>query len=115
MNPASLPPIGSVVRVRMEMLEVDCRVLETGASYGRTRIVVTPMSGAGEQRIELGRLVPIKQPLVGYVVVNGLGEEIAPSDSLPYGYPKREQAEHYIEHDCYGAPGLSIIEREYQL
>ncbi len=68
--PDSLPPIGSVVRVRMEMLEVDCRVLETGASYGRTRIVVTPMSGAGEQRIELGRLVPIIQEVTDNVGQN---------------------------------------------
>lgn len=50
------PAIGMQVLVRCEGLAVECTVLDVKHSYGRPRLLVTPVSGVGEQWIELARV-----------------------------------------------------------
>lgn len=51
-----LPAIGASVAVRFEDLTVNCTVRNVKSSYGRTRLLVAPTAGSGEQWIELPRV-----------------------------------------------------------
>jgi hypothetical protein len=51
------PAIGAEVEVRFESIIVYCTVRDVKNSYGRCRLLVEPMSGAGEQWIEPSRIV----------------------------------------------------------
>jgi len=52
-----VPAVGAKVTVRFEKLAIVCTVLDAKNSYGQVRLLVEPVAGAGEQWIELGRLV----------------------------------------------------------
>jgi hypothetical protein len=49
--------IGSQVLVRFESLEIQCIVADAKNSYGRERFLVRPVTGNGEQWIEMSRLI----------------------------------------------------------
>ena len=51
------PAIGQDCYVLFEQLTIACRVADVKTSYGRVRLLVTPLSGSGSQWVELGRLV----------------------------------------------------------
>jgi hypothetical protein len=52
-----IPAVGAAVDVRFEGLTVTCAVLDAKNSWGKVRLLVAPLAGAGDQWIELGRLV----------------------------------------------------------
>ncbi len=54
-----LPAIGQQVAVRFEDITVNCTVRNVKSTYGRTRLLVAPTAGKGEQWIELPRVVSI--------------------------------------------------------
>ncbi len=51
-----IPAIGAVVLVRCEDLQVRCTVQDVKSSYGRSRLLVTPIAGTGAQWVELARV-----------------------------------------------------------
>ena len=51
-----LPAIGQTVRAQFEDLTIDARVSDVKSSYGRVRLLVSPVSGTGKQWIEVSRL-----------------------------------------------------------
>ena len=51
-----LPAIGQTVRAQFEDLTIDTHVLDVKSSYGRVRLLVSPVSGTGQQWIEVSRL-----------------------------------------------------------
>mgnify|MGYP001616050148 CR=1 len=51
-----LPAIGQSVTVRCESLHVACTVEDVKNSYGRNRLLVRPLSGSGQQWVELERV-----------------------------------------------------------
>lgn len=52
-----VPAIGTDVQVRFEDLRINCRVVDVKHVYGRPRLLVAPVDGAGEQWVELSRIV----------------------------------------------------------
>jgi len=52
-----LPAVGSEVSIRVQDLVIRVTVLDAKNSYGQIRLLVTPVTGSGQQWIELGRLV----------------------------------------------------------
>jgi hypothetical protein len=48
--------IGKTGALRCEYLSVDVTVADAKRSYGRTLLLVRPVSGAGEQWVEEGRI-----------------------------------------------------------
>lgn len=57
-----LPAIGQSVAVRFEEILVNCTVRNVKSSYGRTRLLVTPTAGMGEQWVELPRVAQLAKP-----------------------------------------------------
>ncbi len=51
-----LPAIGQELLVTCESLQVRCRVLDVKTSYGRPRLLITPIAGRGEQWVEMSRV-----------------------------------------------------------
>lgn len=51
-----IPAIGARVSAKFEDLRITCTVLNVKSSYGRVRLLVSPMSGTGEQWIEMSRI-----------------------------------------------------------
>ena len=51
------PTIGQVIRVRFEQITVECAVSDVKSAWGKMRLQVEPVSGEGEQWIELERVV----------------------------------------------------------
>jgi hypothetical protein len=56
------PAIGQTVLVRFEEILINCTVRNVKSSYGRTRLLVSPMSGSGEQWVELPRVSQPPKP-----------------------------------------------------
>jgi len=56
------PAVGSVVLVRLETLSAWCRVLDAKSSYGKPRLLVTPVNGCGEAWVELHRIAEVRPP-----------------------------------------------------
>jgi len=52
-----IPAVGHTVLVRMECIGVLCKVIDAKNVYGKVRLLVRPQAGAGEQWIELSRLM----------------------------------------------------------
>jgi len=52
-----MPTIGQQVAIRFEQLTVTCTVLDAKSSYGRIRLLVSPVNGNGSQWVESGRIV----------------------------------------------------------
>lgn len=52
-----IPAVGQRVYVRFEDIAVHSVVRDAKSSYGKVRLLVSPMDGAGEQWVELSRLV----------------------------------------------------------
>jgi len=50
------PPIGATISVRFEQLRMLCTVQDVKCSYGQLRLLVSPVSGSGEQWIQLDRV-----------------------------------------------------------
>lgn len=50
------PTVGSTVSVKFEDIRIQCTVLAVKPSYGRLRLLVSPVSGMGEQWVEITRL-----------------------------------------------------------
>jgi hypothetical protein len=48
--------IGSTILVQCESIRVACIVKDAKNSWGRVRLLVTPLQGAGEQWVEMGRV-----------------------------------------------------------
>ena len=70
-----LPAIGQTVRAQFEDLTIDTHVLDVKSSYGRVRLLVSPVSGTGQQWIEVSRLRAAPD-------VEALYTELAPVYSL---------------------------------
>lgn len=68
-----LPAIGQSVAVRFEEILVNCTVRNVKSSYGRTRLLVTPTAGMGEQWVEIPRVSKPTQPSVN---VTGVSKQI---------------------------------------
>lgn len=51
-----IPAVGQNVSVRFESVIVHCRVMDAKSSYGKVRLLVTPLDGCDSQWIELSRL-----------------------------------------------------------
>lgn len=49
--------IGQTVSVRFEDLNIDCKIIDAKNAYGKTRLLIAPISGAGNQWIETSRIV----------------------------------------------------------
>lgn len=49
--------IGQLVSIRMESLNIECEIMDVKSAYGKARLLVKPVSGTGEQWIELGRVL----------------------------------------------------------
>lgn len=52
-----LPAIGANVSVRFESITVDCVVRDVKNSWGQPRLLVVPVSGSGNQWVELPRII----------------------------------------------------------
>lgn len=52
-----VPAVGKNVRLKFESLFIDCTVMDVKSSYGKVRIQVRPIAGAGLQWVELSRAV----------------------------------------------------------
>lgn len=50
------PVIGQTVQLRVEDIKVLVMVLNAKNSYGRLRLLVTPVAGSGEQWVEMSRV-----------------------------------------------------------
>jgi hypothetical protein len=50
------PAVGDTYLTRFEQIETPCKVVEIGQSYGRIRILVTPVGGRGSQWVEIRRI-----------------------------------------------------------
>lgn len=61
-----IPAVGVRVDVRFEDLRVTCTVVDVKTSWGKPRLLIEPVSGSGQQWVELGRvhLLPRSQALV---------------------------------------------------
>jgi hypothetical protein len=57
-----LPAIGAHVFVRFESLTVECWIKDVKNSYGKPRVLITPVVGSGEQWVEMGRVTVPKNP-----------------------------------------------------
>ena len=59
-----LPAVGATVSVRFEACAFRCKVIDAKNAWGQVRLLVEPVSGIGQQWVELGRLVesPVRQP-----------------------------------------------------
>jgi hypothetical protein len=53
--------IGAQVSIRMENMLVNAEVIDAKAAYGRPRLLVRPLSGFGEQWVELSRVSKIAE------------------------------------------------------
>ena len=53
--------IGKTGALRCEYLSVDVRIVDAKRSYGRTLLLVRPVSGSGEQWVEEGRVSGISE------------------------------------------------------
>ena len=53
--------IGAQVSIRMENLLINAEVIDAKAAYGRPRLLVRPLSGFGEQWVELSRVSRIAE------------------------------------------------------
>lgn len=52
-----LPAIGSRALVRFESILVECIISDAKFAYGNARVLVSPVSGQGQQWVEFSRLV----------------------------------------------------------
>jgi hypothetical protein len=52
-----LPAIGSRALVRFESVQVECTITDAKFSYGNARVLVSPVSGQGNQWVDFSRLV----------------------------------------------------------
>ena len=50
------PAVGAVVMCRFEEMYFAVKVLDAKNSYGKTRLLVQPVNGRGEQWVEMHRL-----------------------------------------------------------
>ena len=48
--------VGSLVAVRLEGLEVHCKVVDVKNAYGRERLLVQPVAGEGRIWVEMSRI-----------------------------------------------------------
>jgi len=53
--------IGKIGVLRCEYLSVDVTIVDAKRSYGRTLLLVRPVSGSGEQWVEEGRVSGISE------------------------------------------------------
>ena len=51
-----LPAIGARVFVNCELLRVECEVKDVKNSWGKPRLLIAPISGTGQQWVEMGRV-----------------------------------------------------------
>lgn len=51
-----IPAIGVHVFVRFEELSIECWIKDVKNSWGKPRLLVAPVTGKGEQWVELGRV-----------------------------------------------------------
>lgn len=49
--------VGQQVTLRVNTLHVECKVLDVKHVWGKERVLITPVSGGGEQWVELSSLV----------------------------------------------------------
>ena len=52
-----IPALGAHVFVRFEDLSIECWIKDVKNSYGNIRLLITPVTGSGEQWIGMGRIV----------------------------------------------------------
>ncbi len=64
--------IGKTGLLRCEYLSIEVTVADAKRSYGRTLLLVRPVSGAGEQWVEEGRITWNMDPDAASAVQNGM-------------------------------------------
>ncbi len=57
-----LPAVGASVEVRFEELTIQATVLDVKHVWGKARLLIAPVAGAGQQWIELSRLTAASRP-----------------------------------------------------
>lgn len=57
------PAIGQEIFVSMESLMIPCKVLDVKSSWGKIRLLVTPVRGEGEQWIEVERIKKVLETI----------------------------------------------------
>jgi hypothetical protein len=50
------PAIGERIYVRFEQLTIDCTVVDAKNSWGQVRLLIQPVTGTGQQWVEMGRI-----------------------------------------------------------
>jgi hypothetical protein len=63
-----IPAIGAKVAVRFESLTVVCEVRDVKMSWGKPRLLVVPVSGVGEQWVELSRIIVQSSRETSYMI-----------------------------------------------
>lgn len=51
-----IPAIGARVIVRFEDIQIECVVSDVKNSWGKPRLLITPVSGNGSQWVEMSRV-----------------------------------------------------------
>jgi hypothetical protein len=51
-----IPAIGARVSVRFESLQIEATIKNVKNAWGQPRLLIAPVSGTGEQWVELGRV-----------------------------------------------------------
>ena len=54
-----LPAVGAKITVRFESLSIDCTVKDVKNSWGKPRLLVEPLTGRGEQWVEMSRVATL--------------------------------------------------------
>lgn len=58
-----LPAVGSRAMVQFEDVAVECDVIDAKSAWGKTRLLVEPVSGNGSQWVEMQRVKPCGEHL----------------------------------------------------
>jgi len=86
-----LPALGAAVLVTFESVTVECEVIDVKNSYGKPRLLISPVSGSGEQWVELGRVsllardaadVLARQPAGARAIDNAIANAACPHCGL---------------------------------
>jgi hypothetical protein len=55
-----IPSVGQAVLVNFDQINIACIIRDVKTSYGRVRLLVEPISGVGQQWVEISRLRDLK-------------------------------------------------------
>lgn len=65
-----MPAIGQIVSMRMEKLIIEAEIIDVKSAYGTVRLLVKPVSGSGEQWVEIGRIIAATADRIKTAAIN---------------------------------------------